>query len=384
MRKIAYIALTGLFFTVVSCSKNTQNPDAKPPTDTTPVVNPPVDTVETDIGFTTADADTAYQAFNAYYYNPTAKLYYSNTQKDNLGAIWTQAIYWDMAMNVYERKKTTEQLAMVNDMYQGGYDEYDAYNWDNTTTWFIYDDMMWWVMALTRAHQITDNPVYLEKAIAGFDRVWAGSYDPVDGGMYWDFKHSGKNACINFPTVIAAMRLYHITGDVTYLDKAKSIYAWAKTNLADGVSGRVADHKIGNNAPGYEDYTYNQGTAIGAAIYLYKQTNDVTYLEDAKRYADYTKNTMSVNGILPAEGDFNEQGVLKSIFAQYMYQLIKDGGQTQYADWIHTNIATGWGNRDKARNLTWRNYALPSATGVMQSYESSSVVMFMQLFAPGK
>lgn len=375
MKKSCYALLTGLLIVAASCSKG--NEGVKPGTTKPGGTTAPTDSPT----FTAADATKAYTAFNRYYYNPTKKLYYANTLQTNLGAIWTQAIYWDMAMNVYERTKEQSQMTMVTDMYQGGFDEYDGYNWDNTTTWFIYDDMMWWVMALARANQLTGNATYLQKAQAGFNRVWNGSYDPVDGGMFWDFQHSGKNACINFPTVIAAMRLYKITGDVTYLDKAKSVYSWAKTNLVNS-EGRVADHKIGNNAPGYEDYTYNQGTAIGAALALYKETNDAAYLNDAKLAADYTKNKMCTNNILPAEGDFNEQGVLKAIFAQYIVQLIKDAGQTQYLAWIQENINTGWNNRDKARDLCWRNYALPAPTGVMQSYESSSIVTFMQLFPP--
>jgi predicted alpha-1,6-mannanase (GH76 family) len=372
MKKLFYILLTSLFITVIGCGKDNQST-------TTPPVTKPIDPPTANPAFTAADATTAYTAFNRYYYNPTKKLYYSTTQQDGLGAIWTQAIYWDMAMNVYERTKDPAQLTMVNDIYQGGFAQYDGYNWDNTTTWFIYDDMMWWVMALARANVLTNNPEYLQKAVAGFNRVWNGSYDAVNGGMFWDFQHSGKNACINYPTVIAAVRLYKITGDAGYLAKAKSIYTWAKTNLMDA-NGRIADHKIGNNAPGYEDYTYNQGTAIGAAMALYNETKDASYLDDAKLVADYTKNKMGTNGILPAEGDFNEQGVLKAIFAQYMMQLITDGKQTQYLDWVKTNINTGWNNRDKDRNLTWRNYALPAPRGAMQSYESSSIVTFMQLY----
>ncbi|NNU34241.1 hypothetical protein HK413_08925 [Mucilaginibacter sp. S1162] len=79
-----------------------------------------------------------------------------------------------------------------------------------------------------RANQLTGNATYLTTAQAGFDRVWNGSYDPVGGGMYWDFNHSGKNSCINFPTVIAAMRLYTITGNSAYLTKAQNIYTGPK------------------------------------------------------------------------------------------------------------------------------------------------------------
>jgi predicted alpha-1,6-mannanase (GH76 family) len=372
MKKQFYILVLSSFIAIIGCSKSKEAAQ--------PVITP----TTASQNFTTSDATLAYTAFNAVFYNTSAKLYYSATTGNNLAAIWTQAIYWDMAMDVYQRTNDQAQLTRINDIYQGGYNQYDGYNWNNTTTWFIYDDMMWWVGALTRANQITGNQAYLQKAVDGFNRVWAGSYDSVDGGMFWDFQHSGKNACINYPTVIAAMRLYKITGDGSYLTKAKSIYAWAHANLFDAGSGRVADHKIGNSPAGYEDYTYNQGTAIGAAVMLYKTTNDAAYLTDAKLAADYTVNNMCNNGILPAEGDFNEQGVLKAIFAENIMQLINDAGQSQYLPWIQKNVNLGWQNRDASRNLTYRNYSVSCPTGDIQSYEASSIVTFMQVCPPVK
>lgn len=332
--------------------------------------------------FTSADATAAFDSFNNTYYSTTDKLYFENTEKKGIGAIWTQAIYWDMVMNAYQRTKDPADLKMINDIYTGGYHKYDGYNWNNTTTWFIYDDMMWWVIALTNAYQITGNTVYLDKAKAGFDRVWNGSYDPVAGGMFWDFQHSGKNSCINYPTVIAAMKLYAVTKNEVYLTKATGIYVWSRANLFDTKTGRVADNKIGN-VPGYSDYTYNYGTCIGSAMALYKATGTQSYLDDAKLCANYVKNTMSdSNGILPAEGDYNEQGVLKAIFAQYMVQLLPEDTTGQYAKWIDTNINTAWQNRDQSRGIMYRNYKVACPTGIVQSYESSSAVAFMQLFNP--
>ncbi|AMR30795.1 alpha-1,6-mannanase [Mucilaginibacter sp. PAMC 26640] len=327
-------------------------------------------------------ADLAYESFNTAFYNPEAKLYYSTTKKAGVAAIWTQAVYWDMAMDVYERRKTPDQLKLIEDIYQGNYKEYDGYNWNNKTKWFIYDDIMWWVVALARANKLTGKAIYLEKAKQGFDHVWAGSYDPVDCGMFWDFKHSGKNSCINFPTVIAAIRLYTITGDTSYLNKAKLIYGWSRNNLVDSQTGQVFDNKIRKNPPGGQDYTYNSGTAIGAAFALYKATSKATYLNDAKLYTNYVKNILCTNAILPAEASFNEQGVLKSIFAQYVMQLIKEGGQTQYLPWIQTNINTGWKNRDTKRNLTYRDYRIICPEGEISSYDASSIVTFMQLCPP--
>ena len=374
MKQFKNLLILALGFSSMGCSKSSGY--LPPPQTLKPVVvTPPKN-------FTSTDANTAYTAFNKYFYNPTAKLYYSSTTKSGLGAIWTQAIYWDLAMDVYQRTNDTAQLTKVTDMYAGAVAQYDNYNWNNNTTWFIYDDMMWWITALARANQLTGNAAYLQHAIDGFNHVWSGSYDPTAGGMFWDFQHSGKNACINYPTVIAAVRLYQITKDTSYLAKAKMIYAWSKTNLVNPTNGEVADHKIGDGAPGYQDYTYNQGTAIGAGVMLYKVTNDTTYLNDAKQYANYTMNNMCISGLLPAEGDFNEQGVMKSIFAQYIMMLINDGGQKQYLTWVQKNANTSWQNRDPARNLTYRDYSVVCPTGDIQSYEGSSGVTFMQLCPP--
>ncbi|PUZ23046.1 alpha-1,6-mannanase [Chitinophaga parva] len=358
----------------ISCSQQKHDPAPVTPGKPTPAI----------VNYTDADATAAYNNFNQYCYSPSDKLYYATTEKTGIGAIWTQAVYWDMAMDAYKRTHNADYLQKVKDIYTGGLNRYDQYNWNNTTVWFIYDDMMWWIISLARAHQLTGNTEYLDHAKAGFSRVFAGSFDPADGGMFWDFQHTGKNSCITFPTVIAAMTLYNITKDTSYLDKAKTVFNYGRHNLYNSSTGRVADNNIKGN-PGWSDYTYNYGTFIGAAVMLYQQSNDVAYLDDAKKVADYTQQHLcDTAGILPAEGDWNEQGVLKAIFAHYIMNLVNDGGQAQYLPWIRKNINTAWGNRDVARGLTYRNYAIPCPTGTIQSYEASSAVSFMQVCPPEK
>lgn len=364
--KIIYLVLVSVLFSFCSNEALSGPPLWEP--DTTNVVP-----------YTSADATVAYEAFNKQFYNPESKLYYSTTEKKGLGSIWTQAIFWDIAMDAYKRTNDAKHMTLVEDIYQGAYDQYDGFNYNNTVKWFIYDDMMWWVISLSRAYEMTGKADYLQHSIAGFERVWKGSYDPINGGMFWDFNHSGKNACINYPTVIAAMKLYKITGDVSYLNKAKSIYEWSKNNLFQAFTGRVADNKVGNNQ-GFSDYTYNQGTCIGAAVALYKETNDASYLNDAKLAADYTKNVMSSSEeILPAEGDWNEQGVLKAIFARYLMDLVNDGKQGQYVSWIRKNADVAWRNRDKNRNIMFRDYDIPCPVLTVQSFEACSAVGIMQI-----
>ncbi|MDR8390186.1 glycoside hydrolase family 76 protein [Aliifodinibius sp. S!AR15-10] len=336
-----------------------------------------------NVTYTSSDATKAFEAFNEHFYSQEANLYYSTTEHKELGSIWTQAIFWDIVMDAYQRTGDPGYEEMIHDIHKGGFNEYAGYNWENKEEWFIYDDIMWWVIALARAHTITGKDKYLKQSISGFARVWRDSYDPKNGGMYWSLDHNGKNACINYPTVIAAMRLHHITGDKSYLEKAKKIYGWARANLFNTDNGRVADHKVGDDPPGYEDYTYNQGTAIGAAVMLYKETGNKKYLDDALASASYTKNVMSdENGILPAEGDWNEQGVLKVIFVRYMDMLIEETGQDQYLPWLQKNAESAWQNRDRERNIMFRDYSIPAPKGKIQSYEASSAVGFMQVLPP--
>lgn len=366
--KIVQLCLVACTSSLIACSQKTSKL-----VETTPVK---------PVSFTAKDATAAFNNFNTYFYGPTDKLYYSTTEKKSIGAIWTQAIFWDMAMDAWKRTNDPSSLQLVKDLYQGGYNRYDQYNWENRTEWFIYDDIMWWVISLTRAYEITNNKECLDKAISGFQRVWRDAYDPEKGGMWWDFKKSGKNACINFPTVIAAMRLHTITGESAYLDKAKMIYEWGVVHLFNSDNGRVADNNVNGNK-GWSDYTYNQGTFIGASVLLYKTTNTEAYLNNAIRAADYTQKTMcDANSILPAEGDWNEQGVLKAIFARYILLLITDGHQTKYLPWIRKNINKAWGNRDATRGLTYRNYNVVCPSGTIQSYEASSIPAFMQVCPP--
>jgi predicted alpha-1,6-mannanase (GH76 family) len=355
----------------ISCSKKKEAEITPIQLNPTPKVN-----------FTAVDATEAMNAFNTNFYSTADKLYYNSTLKNKLAAIWVQAIYWDMIMNTYKRTKDPVYLQKIEDLYQGGYNKYDKYNWENKVEWFIYDDMMWWIISLARAYVINGQQKNLFSSKAGFARVWRDSYDVVNGGMYWDFARTGKMACINFPTVIGATTLYNITKDVSYLNKAKEIYAWTNNTLFDKTNGMVADHKVGNNPTYWKVHTYNQATCIGAGVMLYKVTNEKKYLNDAVLAADYTQNSMSSStGILSFETGI-EQGIYNAILAQYIIRLIEDGNQPKYESWIRHNINVAWGNRDKTRGITYKEHNVPCPTGTVESYDASGIPAFMQIIAP--
>lgn len=355
------------------------------------------------VNYTDADVDEAYDAFNRHLLHPTRQLYMrDNEAQEAVGAIWTQAIYWDMAMNAYKRSGSEAHRQLITDIFEGNYAHYAQFDWDNGKVWFIYDDIMWWIISLGRAYELTQEPHYLELAETGFERVWSGSpvvkdggsYDPVSGGMYWQWNQrnppaskdgDGKMACINYPTVIAAMLLYNATGKESYLARAKEIYAWASDNLFDRQSGAVADSKHGNGEPHWKTHVYNQGTCIGAAVALHKETGEQRYLDEAILAANYVKNEMSdADGILPFR-DGEEQGVYTAIFAQYIVELTENGDPHQYLPWLRKNIDRGWQNRDRERGLVGKDYNRQvQRHEAVSCYDASGIPALMLVCPPAQ
>ena len=349
--------------------------------------------------FTSEDATAAIDAFNHYFFNKTNQLYYTTSNKKGIAAIWTQAIYWDMLMNAYKRTKEQKYWDLMYDFYEGGYNHYDKYNWDNGPVWFIYDDIMWWVISFARAYELTGDQKFLVHSETGFERVWSGSkvvgdngsYDAERGGMYWAWdsqnpvgspaRTMGKMACINYPTVIAAMTLYNVTKNKDYLMKANEMYDWARNNLFDQQMGAVADSKHGEGTPNWTMHVYNQATCIGEAVLLYKETQNQQFLQDAILAADYTKNKMSEEkGILSFENGI-EQGIYTAIFSQYIIRLIEDGGQSQYIEWMRYNANNAWANRDW-RDLTYKDFNIACPSGIIEVYDASAGPALMQVIPP--
>lgn len=382
--------------------------------------------------YTANDVWEAYEGFNRNLLDSTKYIYKTNTSYEHAkdrwngaAAIWCQPMYLDMAMNAWrlaEKRNDPARAAKYKDLsvkiLEGNRAQYVGFDFDDcneNTGWFIYDDIQWWTITLARAYQQFQKAEYLSLAEASFRRVWygsdrvgdTGSYDTRRGGMFWQWQpiHNpkpnnsetdGKMACINFPTVVAAMTLYNCVPDgrkelkdkkpayqtkKQYLEKAKEIYEWGVDNLFDKKTGRIADSRHGEGNPAWKTHVYNQATFIGASVLLYKATGQERYLKNAILAADYTVGPMSEkDGVLPFESGI-EQGIYTAIFAQYMAMLVYDCGQTQYVPFLKHTIATGWANRDKGRTLCGGDYAKPvQPDEVVDSYSASGIPALMLLF----
>lgn len=386
--------------------------------------------------YTDSDVWEAYEGFNKnlldtdkYIYKTTTAFPHAVDRANGAAAIWCQPIYWDMAMNAYrlaratgDKERTERYFNLSRCLFEGNKAQYvgfDFHNNNENTGWFIYDDIQWWTITLARAYQLFGNPEYLRLSEDSFSRVWygstrvgdTGSYDCRDGGMFWQWQpiHNpnpnnsntdGKMACINFPTVVAAMTLYNnvpagrkpsvdtkpaYQTKSQYLDKAKEIYEWGIDNLLDKETGCIADSRHGKGKPAWKAHVYNQATFIGASVLLYRATGENKYLDYAKLGADYTCGEMSaVHGVLPFESGI-EQGIYTAIFAQYIAMLVYDCGQTQYLPFLQRTIEAGWGNRDKKRALCGGDYIRPvQVNEEVDSYSASGIPALMLLFPAGQ
>lgn len=371
--------------------------------------------------FTYADVITAYDAFNQHLFSNGRKVYRRDTHTSSSIAVgWTQSMLFDMTMNAYKLTGDQKYLDLMETHYEGCSVEF-KFDWYDYNYWELYDDMMWWVGSFARAYMLTDNEEYLELSEEGFKRVWYGNPDAKDeylhdatssnlldkkgsyagddspgldisryGGMYWDWKFGriGKMACINYPTIIAAMDLYKATGKADYLQKAKDVYVWCENNIFNATTGAVADSKHnGNSDAHWHMLVYNQATCIGAAAMLYLETGEQKYLDHAIAAMDYVvRDKSTANNILKPDGTTtqsevaNEQGIYNAILAQYLPILINDCGQTQYIEFIERSIEFGWKNRDKTRNLCNKLLEKAPTTGALSAYTASGVPALMLTF----
>lgn len=149
-----------------------------------------------------------------------------------------------------------------------------------------YDDNVWIVLGLTESYEITDDPRYLEQAEATFAFVMSGEDDRLGGGIYWHEQgKETKNTCSNAPSVVAALRLYQLTGDSHYLETAERLYEWTNRWLQDPDDGLYWDNVAMNGEVDERKYTYNTALMIRANALFHEITGDPAYLQEAQRVA---------------------------------------------------------------------------------------------------
>lgn len=236
---------------------------------------------------------------------------------------WWHAHVMDVLADGYSRTKSDKYLHKLDEMFDG----VKHFNGD-TLHHYMYDDMEWMALALLRVWDLTGIEKYKLAVLDLWEDIKTAWNDNMGGGMAWNKERLYyKNTPANAPASILACRLYQRFHDAENFEWAKRIYEWNKANLVDPESGFVWDG-LNREENGKIDkdwkYTYCQGVFIGAAVELYRCTQEQLYIESAKRTAMAAIDELTDHntGMLKDEGN-GDCGLFKGIFVRYINELIK-------------------------------------------------------------
>ena len=133
-----------------------------------------------------------------------------------------------------------------------------------------------------------------------------------------------KNTPANGPLVILGARLSALDPSGDHLGYARRAFDWLTANLV-GPDGFVEDGVNRNDDGAVDTqwrFTYNQGLYAGAAIELFRVTGDRTFLERAVRTAVTAVRELSDGSVFRDEGDGGDEGLFKGVYYRYLGEVL--------------------------------------------------------------
>jgi predicted alpha-1,6-mannanase (GH76 family) len=306
-----------------------------------------------DAAPTLSIADQTFSAWRAKYYDKNKR----GNEVIAREGFWSVAEMMEIVDDAYEVTGYSKYVAMFDVMFKQFLSK-EGSDW----MWNEYnDDITWMVIACTRATLLTGNTAYAVKAKEQFDKMYVRAIHAGDW-LTWKQGTAGTNSCINGPAMVACCYLAEYTGDKTYYDKAIALYNWSKNKLFDPKTGKVND-SYNNVVTNSWSSTYNQGTYLGAALMLYKYTNDNSYSLETQRIARYTRVDMANNGVFDWENGPDLNG-FKGILQRYTRKYVVDLNRADYIPWLQLNAKVAYNNRNSEGLIytKWGTRTMETAT----------------------
>ena len=249
-----------------------------------------------------------------YYYHKGPRTcwqtYYPKEQGywDGDAVVWGQGGGLSAFVALREASVDTEQeeyyRSLEDDMFKGiqhfwvtdhGRTAYSVYP-DSGNDRF-YDDNVWIGLDMAKWYAISKDVRYLNQAKAVWDYLSQYGWDNTcGGGVHWkelNEPSKSKHTCSTAPTGVLSCKLYQLTHEQKYLDKAIECFNWLQAYMQD-----PSDHLYYDNvSPDPEDptqpgrmetnkYSYNSGQPLQLACLLYKITKNESYLTAAHQIAE--------------------------------------------------------------------------------------------------
>ena len=151
----------------------------------------------------------------------------------------------------------------------------------------FYDDNGHVVVALAQAYELTNDSVYLNRAIQTYNFVLSGEDGAGGGGIYFKVgDNSSKDAISTLQAVRSGLLLYQITGQAKYLTDATRLYTWAQSHIQQS-NGLFKEGYVvtGANAGTTRGSTLINSAGIGLSsnLLFYQATGNSAYLREAQR-----------------------------------------------------------------------------------------------------
>ena len=294
----------------------------------------------------------------------------------NSNGFWGTAEMMEITLDAYEVTGNAKYRNMFDQMYLN-------FIKNNGSDWMgndYNDDITWISIACVRGYLMTGNITYLNKARDQFDKMYARANTPTyNGGLLWCVGKTSKNSCINGPAMVTCCYLAQATGDSSYYTKAIALFNWSKLYLLDVNSGKVNDNYDGTTSDWSS--TYNQGTYLGASVMLYNYTHAPSYLTAANKIAQFTKVNMYNSGVMNNEEGGNDLPGFKGIFMRYARRYIVDCNQSSYIPWLQLNAKIAYNNRN-SKNLMSTQWATRTSESTVASDFSASTPVSLMFNCP--
>lgn len=142
-----------------------------------------------------------------------------------------------------------------------------------------YDDNAWIALALMELYEITGENVYLDRAKNVIVFCMSGENgigNTPNGGIRWHESNTGgASVCSTAPTCLANLLIYQATGIDSYNTDGQRLYHWLMNSDLRYSSGIF--HETNQGPLGYQTAVVTQ-----AAVRLFQITGDNSYLQDAQ------------------------------------------------------------------------------------------------------
>lgn len=307
----------------------------------------------------------SYRAMQDYFYLPDDNLYHeSYPSEGHYSYAWPygQALNATLDMGAlstfgqHYSDDITNRLNGLqnywNEMKQpNGYDSYVRPPYGQGGDIF-YDDNEWIGLASLQHYYMTGNKKSLQRAKDIFKLVVSGWDDnpnhPAPGGVFWtqaSWSHD-RNTVSNAPGAKIGLNLYLITKNPYYLHWAKKMYNWVHENML-APNGLFWDHIDLEGNINKVQWSYNQGTMIGANVLLYQITQKDLYLKRAESIA-----TKAIHYYKKDNRLYAQSSAFNAIFFRNLLKLSTINHNQNYLKFMNDYAENVWqNNRDEKTNL---------------------------------